>query len=154
YNLVKAGSGAEALRLMLKEEFALVLLDVVMPIMDGFETAELMRQRPQTAQLPIVFITAGSTNEDNITRGHSLGAVAYVNKPINPEILKGKIQVFIELFRKTRSLEASEAALRRELVERTKAEEALREERERYKGLFARASDAIIVFDSDDRVLD
>ena len=154
YSLVKASSGNEALRLMLQQEFALVLLDVLMPIMDGFETAEMIRLRTQSTQTPIIFLTASNSNETHVSRGYSLGAVDYIYKPIVPEILKAKVQVFVDLYRKTERLARSEAALRRELAERIKAEEGRQESEERYRGLFARASDAIIIFDSNDRVLE
>jgi PAS domain S-box-containing protein len=142
YELVRATSGAEALRCVLEKEFALILLDVLMPGMDGFETAELIRKRRQSAHTPIIFITATSTNESHVGQGYSLGAVDYIYKPIVPEILKAKVLVFADLYRKTRSLARSEEALRAELAAR-------RESEEKYRKLFARASDAIIVFDAD-----
>jgi len=148
YTLVRARSGAEALRCILEQEFALILLDVLMPGMDGFETAELIRKRRQSLHTPIIFITATSTNESHVGQGYSLGAVDYIYKPIVPEVLKAKVHVFAELYRKTQSLARSEEALRSEL-------EARRESEEKYRKLFTRASDAIVVFDADtDTVVD
>lgn len=100
-NLVKADSGKKALKHLLDEEFAVVLLDVQMPEMDGFETARLIRQREKARDTPIIFVTALSRNESNVYRGYSLGAVDYLFKPIVPEILRSKVAVFVDLFRKT-----------------------------------------------------
>lgn len=103
-NLVTAESGMKALKHLLDEEFAVVLLDVQMPEMDGFETARLIRQREKARDTPIIFVTALSRNESNVYRGYSLGAVDYLFKPIVPEILKSKVNVFVDLFRKTLEL--------------------------------------------------
>lgn len=103
-NLVTADSGMKALKHMLDEEFAVVLLDVQMPEMDGFETARLIRQRERARDTPIIFVTALSRNETNVYRGYSLGAVDYLFKPIVPEILRSKVAVFVELFRKSQEL--------------------------------------------------
>ena len=105
-NLVKADSGKKALKHLLDEEFAVVLLDVQMPEMDGFETARLIRQREKARDTPIIFVTALSRNESNVYRGYSLGAVDYLFKPIVPEILRSKVAVFVDLFRKTLELRA------------------------------------------------
>lgn len=149
YSIVRAFTGPEALRYMLQLDFALVLLDVLMPGMDGFETAGLIRQRPQSKHTPIIFITASSSNENHVNRGYSLGAVDYIYKPIIPEILKAKVQVFVELYKKTVRLSASEEALRQELAEREKIEQARRDSEERYRELFTKANDAVIVFNAD-----
>ena len=103
-NLVMAESGMKALKHLLDEEFAVVLLDVQMPEMDGFETARLIRQREKARDTPIIFVTALSRNESNVYRGYSLGAVDYLFKPIVPEILKSKVAVFVDLFRKSQEL--------------------------------------------------
>ncbi len=153
--LVEARSGPEALRRMLKQDFALVLLDVVMPGMDGFEAASLMRQRRQSRRTPVIFLTAGSLNETHVSRGYSLGAVDYIYKPIIPEVLKAKVQVFVDLFQATRSLARSEEALRRELDEHKIAQAALRESEQKYRELFSRSSDAVVVFDAQgERIVD
>jgi PAS domain S-box-containing protein len=99
-NLVKAHSGRAALRHLLELDFAVVLLDVQMPEMDGFETASLIRQRDKSRDTPIIFLTALSRSETNVFRGYELGAVDYIFKPFHPEILRSKVNVFVELFRK------------------------------------------------------
>jgi PAS domain S-box-containing protein len=100
-NLVQARSGKEALRYLLKQDFAVILLDVSMPSMDGFETAALIRQRPRSEHTPIIFITSIGNSENHISRGYSLGAVDYLLTPIVPEILRAKVSVFVELHRQT-----------------------------------------------------
>ena len=99
-NLVKAESGAAALRHLPHMDFAVVLLDVQMPDLDGFETANLIRSRERSRDTPIIFLTALSPSETNVFRGYELGAVDYIFKPFHPEILRSKVNVFIELFRK------------------------------------------------------
>src|SRR5882672_5156664 len=96
-NLVMARSGKEALRLLLKQEFAVILLDVSMPGMDGFETASLIRQRPSTERTPIIFVTGVEASRECIARGYSLGAVDYMVTPIVPEVLRAKVSVFVSL---------------------------------------------------------
>jgi two-component system, sensor histidine kinase and response regulator len=100
-NIVQASSGKEALRCLLQQEFAVILLDVNMPGMDGFETALLIRQRERTAHTPIIFVTGISDTETHVSRGYSLGAVDYILTPVMPEVLRTKVQVFVELFKKT-----------------------------------------------------
>ncbi len=100
-NVISARSGKEALRLLLKEEFAVILLDVSMPVMDGFETASLIRQRKVTEHTPIIFVSAINAAETHATRGYSLGAVDYIFAPVVPEVLRAKVGVFIDLFKKT-----------------------------------------------------
>ncbi|HCC54466.1 MAG TPA: diguanylate cyclase response regulator [Desulfobulbaceae bacterium] len=104
-NLLTASSGHEALALMLKHEFALVLLDVQMPDMDGFETAALMRGMKQTRHLPIIFVTAINKEDEHIFRGYDAGAIDYLFKPINPVILRSKVEVFLKIYRQQRLLE-------------------------------------------------
>jgi PAS domain S-box-containing protein len=100
-NLVQARSGKEALRYLLKQDFAVILLDVSMPSMDGFETASLIRQRPRSEHTPIIFITSIGNSENHISRGYSLGAVDYLLTPIVPDVLRAKVSVFVELHRQT-----------------------------------------------------
>jgi PAS domain S-box-containing protein len=109
--LVTADSGTAALRCLLEDEFAVILLDVMMPEMDGFTTAELIRQRDRSRNTPIIFITALSRSETNVFKGYSLGAVDYLFKPIVPEILRSKVAVFVELFRRTLQLEEQKREL-------------------------------------------
>ncbi len=99
-NLVMAESGTAALRHLLHMDFAVVLLDVQMPDLDGFETANLIRERERSRDTPIIFLTALSRSETNVFRGYELGAVDYIFKPFDPVILRSKVNVFIELFRK------------------------------------------------------
>jgi PAS domain S-box-containing protein len=99
-NCVKAESGSAALRHLLQHDFAVVLLDVQMPDLDGFETASLIRERDRSRHTPIIFLTALSRSESNVFRGYELGAVDYLFKPFHPEILRSKVNVFVELFRK------------------------------------------------------
>lgn len=111
-NLVRATSGMEALRLLLKQDFAVILLDVSMPTMDGFETAALIRQRARSEHTPIIFVTSISTTETHVTRGYSLGAVDYIFSPVEPEILRAKVAVFIDLFMKTEQIRRQSELLR------------------------------------------
>src|ERR1051325_5499908 len=103
-NLVKANSGREALKLLLDHDFALILMDVHMPDLDGFETAALIRQREKSQNIAIIFLTAMNKGEGQVFRGYSLGAVDYIFKPFEPEILKAKVAVFIELYKKTEEI--------------------------------------------------
>jgi len=112
-NLVRAGSGTEALRHLLNNDFAVVLLDVQMPDLDGFETAELIRQRERSRDTPIIFLTALSHSETSVFRGYELGAVDYIFKPFHAEVLRSKVNVFVELFRKTRALQRQAQELAR-----------------------------------------
>jgi signal transduction histidine kinase len=100
-NLIVARSGTEALRQMLTHDFAVVLLDVQMPGMDGFEVANIVRKRDKTKTTPIIFITAGHRSETSVYRGYEAGAVDYLIKPVDPAILKSKVAVFVDLARKT-----------------------------------------------------
>ena len=100
-NVVKATNGREALECLLRQDFAVILLDVNMPDMDGFTTAELIRQRPRFEKTPIIFITAYSTTDFDRLKGYSLGAVDYIFLPVIPEVLKAKVSVFVELAHQT-----------------------------------------------------
>jgi diguanylate cyclase (GGDEF)-like protein/PAS domain S-box-containing protein len=113
-DLVKASSGQEALKLLLQRDFAVVLLDVQMPLLDGFEVAEIMRSNPRTESTPIIFLTAISKDQRYIFRGYETGAVDYLFKPIDPDILRSKVRVFLDLDRKNRSLRESLRLLQEE----------------------------------------
>ena len=104
-NLVSAQSGREALQLLMEREFAAILLDVSMPGMDGFETAALIHQHPRFEKTPIIFVTAVHVTDLDRLQGYKLGAVDYVYVPVVPEILRGKVQVLVELYRKRRELQ-------------------------------------------------
>jgi signal transduction histidine kinase len=122
--VVKAGSGEEALRCLLNDDFAVILLDVRMPVMDGLQTAELIRGRERSRNTPIIFVTASGRDDDLVTQGYSLGAVDYIVKPVHPHILRSKVAVFVELFRKTaqvRQQAAQLAALNEDLEARVAA---------------------------------
>ncbi len=111
-NIVSANSGEEALELVRKHDFALVLLDVMMPGLDGFETAEIIRTLDNHRNVPIIFITAISKEQKHVFKGYELGAVDYLFKPVEPEILKSKVNVFIDLFRQKKALRESEERYR------------------------------------------
>jgi signal transduction histidine kinase len=100
-NLIKAESGREALKWLLTHEFAVILLDVKMPEMDGFETATLIRQRDKSRHTPILFLTAADNTQTQAVRGYALGAVDYLVKPVVPEFVRSKVAVFVELAKKT-----------------------------------------------------
>ncbi|MDB6151706.1 MAG: multi-sensor hybrid histidine kinase [Chthoniobacteraceae bacterium] len=128
-NLVIARSGEEALRKLLQQEFAVIILDVNMPVMDGFETAVMIRMRPRSETTPIIFFSAVNDTETHVSRGYSLGAVDYILTPVVPEILRAKIAVFVDLFRKTEQVKRQSderAEFIREQAARAEAEAAQR----------------------------
>jgi len=112
-NLVRAESGTRALKQLLDREFAVILLDVQMPDLDGFETATLVRQRERSRDTPIIFLTALSRSETNVFRGYELGAVDYIFKPLNADILRSKVNVFVQLFRQREKLKRQAQELAR-----------------------------------------
>ena len=126
-DLVTANSGEEALRLLLREEFAVILLDVQMPGMDGFETAIQIKQREKTEDIPIIFLTAISREPHHALRGYSTGAVDYVSKPFDPWVLRAKVAVFVDLYEKSSLLKRQKELLGQRLDERIRAEQALAE---------------------------
>ena len=109
--VVRALSGAEALKALLRHEFALILLDVQMPGLDGFETAALVKERERSRHIPIIFVTAISKEQSYVFQGYSAGAVDYISKPFEPEILKSKVAVFLELWQQNQRIKHQEAAL-------------------------------------------
>jgi signal transduction histidine kinase len=129
-NLVCARSGKEALRQLLQNDFAAILLDVNMPGMDGFETAALIRQRQRSETTPIIFVSAINDTVNHISRGYSLGAVDYILTPIVPDILRAKVAVFVDLFKKTEQIR-HQAAERENLIREQSAAEHARAEAER-----------------------
>ena len=112
-NLVRAGSGEEALKRLLRDDYALILLDVQMPGLDGFQTAAYIRRRARTRGIPIIFLTAIHKDERHIARGYSEGAVDYLLKPFDPNVLRAKVRVFLELYQKDRALRENEQLFRR-----------------------------------------
>src|SRR5215216_218545 len=135
YHFVKANSGRQALKILLTElDFALILMDVKMPNLNGFETASLIYEREKLKHIPIVFITANNYGEENIFKGYRSGAVDYIYKPINPELLRAKVSVFIDLYRKNHKLLQQEQTLKNinkslesEINERKASEEKVHE---------------------------
>src|SRR5215216_3804645 len=104
HELVRAGSGPEALRALLQAEFAFVLIDVQMPGMNGFETVELIKKRDKTKDIPIIFLTAISKEEEYVFKGYEVGAVDYMFKPLHPAILRSKVAVFLDLYLKNQQI--------------------------------------------------
>ena len=125
YGLVRALTAEGALLLLLEGEFAAIVLDIQMPGMTGIELANLIKQRKRTQHIPIIFLTAYFQEDKDVLQGYGIGAVDYLTKPVNPQILKSKISVFVDLFRKTRALADANTALELEVAQRQKAEEAL-----------------------------
>jgi len=128
-----AASGEEALRHLLKGEFAVILLDVYMPGMDGYETAQIIRQRDQTKRIPIVFLSAVNKEKEHLMRGYAMGAVDYVFKPVEPVVLRSKVAVFVDLYTMRREIQRKAEQEQKLLdanlkakAERLKVEEALR----------------------------
>jgi PAS domain S-box-containing protein len=122
---VRATSADEALLCLMRQDFAALVLDIKMPGMNGIELAMLIKQRKRSQHVPILFLTAHSFSEDDVLRGYGAGAVDYLSKPINTGILRSKIGVFLDLFRKTETLAVLNTALQREVSEREKAQDAL-----------------------------
>jgi two-component sensor histidine kinase/ActR/RegA family two-component response regulator len=129
--LVTARSGREALQRLMDEDFAVILLDVNMPDMDGFETASLIHQHPRFEKTPIVFVTGAQPTTLDRLKGYRVGAVDYVEVPVVPEILRSKVAVFVDLDRQRRDLQRLNDALQAEIAQRRNAEEAVRHAREK-----------------------
>jgi signal transduction histidine kinase len=117
YRLVRARNSDEALRALVSDTFALLVLDVRMPDMSGLELAQLIKQRRKTQHVPIIFLTAYAQEDEHVMQGYGAGAVDYLSKPINPQVLRSKVAVFVDLFRMTRALE-SEIEVRRAAEQR------------------------------------
>ncbi|KUP97015.1 response regulator [Thermobifida cellulosilytica] len=118
-NLVRANSGEAALKALLERDFAVILLDVVMPGMDGFETASHIKQREKTKDIPIIFLTAAGIDRHRVFRGYASRFVDYMTKPLDPWLLRAKVEVFLELDRLKRQLNSQSTLLRRELSQDT-----------------------------------
>ncbi|MBA3476337.1 MAG: response regulator, partial [Actinobacteria bacterium] len=145
--LVRAQSGEEALRHLLQQEFAAILLDVQMPGLDGFQTAELIKQRERTRHVPILFLTAISKDTEHVVRGYGAGAVDYLMKPFDPHILRAKVAVFIDLWQKTAEIRRQDALLgEQELAALERASE------ERYQSLADAVPQIVFTADSNARV--
>jgi PAS domain S-box-containing protein len=152
--LVRAHSGDEALRKLLLHDFAVILLDVQMPGINGFETARIIKSRERTKYIPIIFLTAINKEEEYVFQGYSVGAVDYLFKPFQPDILRSKVSVFVELYQKQRQLSEQQRLLRasevRELELKHKLE--ITESEARFSDIVGSAMDAIVVFDTDGRI--
>src|SRR5215204_2420770 len=135
YKFVKATSGRQALKILLQEyDFAMILMDVKMPNLNGFETASLIYEREKLKHIPIIFITANNFGDENIFKGYQSGAVDYIYKPINPDVLRAKVSVLIDLYKKNRQLLAQEQrlvsinkSLELEIQERMASEEKVKQ---------------------------
>ena len=127
YRLIRAGSGSEALMALMAHEFAVLVLDVRMPDMTGFELAQIIKQRKKTAQVPIIFLTAYFNEDQHIIEGYTSGAVDYLHKPVNTAVLRTKVSVFADLHRKGYALERANAELANRVAEQTLAESRLSE---------------------------
>src|SRR5689334_62988 len=143
--LVLANSGKEALRYCLHDDFAAILLDVRMPEMDGFETAELIRSRPRSKQIPILFLT-GYRNEEHLFRGYDLGAVDFLFKPIVPEVLRSKVAVFVELSRSNAKLKEQADAMRAQA-------EVLQKAEQKFRALLEAAPDSMVMCRTDGEIM-
>src|SRR5688572_7470236 len=134
YSIIKANSGRAALKILLQQhDFSLILMDVQMPDLNGFETATIIYERDKLKTIPIIFITAHDYGEESIFKGYRMGGVDYIYKPINPELLRVKVAVFVELYRKNQQLQQQEKtlldvnkSLQKEIEERKATEEKIR----------------------------
>ncbi len=146
YRLIKASSADEALMALMKDEFAAIVLDVQMPDMSGIELARLIKQRRKTQHVPILFLTAYYQEDEHVVLGYDAGAVDYITKPVNPSVLRSKIGVFIDLFRKTTALAEVNRAMEAEMIERQKAEE-------RFRMVVETAPNAMVMIAGDGQIL-
>lgn len=135
-NIITARSGYEALKLIPRHDFALILLDVMMPGLDGFTTAERIRAEEASRHIPIIFITAISKEQRHVFKGYEAGAVDYLIKPFDHEILKNKVQVFVEMHRQRLAVQRAGEALARTVAELRSSSQALSDSRSRYQSLF------------------
>jgi signal transduction histidine kinase/CheY-like chemotaxis protein len=152
--LIRANSGSEALKQVLQHDFAVILLDVQMPGLNGFETAQIIKSRDRSRSVPIIFLTAISKEEAYVFKGYEVGAVDYMSKPFQPDILRSKVAVFVELYRKQQQVLRQEQLLRdserREMELRHQAR--ISEAESRMAEVVGSAMDAIITFDGDYRI--
>lgn len=165
-NVIKASSGEEALKLITKHDFALAILDVQMPHMDGYQLAQLIRETQRAIPLPIIFVTAKHSDTENQSYGYQSGAVDYITKPYNKEILRSKVCIFIELYKRSQELAdnsrkmaklldtqlQTNQKLSQEILLRVQAEEKLRESEAKYSAFFQSSIDGILLISPDGRI--
>lgn len=170
YRIVRALSADQALLALMNQEFAVMVLDIQLPDMNGIELAQMIKERKRNAHLPIIFLTAYFDQDQHRLQGYGSGAVDYLHKPVNPSVLRSKVAVFAELDRKTREIKRANLALRAEVEERRRAEELLRELNEtlerrvtertqalldadrRLKAMMSSITDGLLLVDPDDRI--
>jgi len=146
YRLVKASTADAALLALMNEEFAAIVLDVQMPDMSGLDLARLIKQRKKTQHVPILFLTAYYQEDEHVVLGYGAGAVDYITKPVNPAVLRSKIGVFIDLFRKTTALAEMNRAMETEIAERQQAEE-------RFRMVVETAPNAMVMIAADGQII-
>src|SRR5437016_9604823 len=159
-NLVRAPSGIDALRFLLHQEFALIILDVDMPGIDGFETAALIREREKSRHTPIIFLTAINKTEQHVFKGYSLGAVDYLTKPFVPEVLLSKVSAFVELHKKTEQVKRQTGLLQQMVSELAGSNDEIRKlnvelqaERDFVSTVLDTADSIIVVLDSEQKII-
>ncbi|WP_051688035.1 response regulator [Desulfofalx alkaliphila] len=165
YQLITANSGEEALKCVLKHNFAVILLDIQMPGFDGFETAKIIRTREKSKYTPIIFITAIYKDPEQVRQGYALGAIDYIFKPVDIDELKHKVEAFVHLYKyreqlekivqhRTKQLETANQNLRQEINERKRFAMALSESESRYRAIFDNAKIGIALLDSKGCILE
>src|SRR2546425_3468630 len=159
-NLVRAQSGMSVLRYLLHLEFALIILDVDMPVINGFETAALIREREKSRHTPIIFLTAINKAEQHVFKGYSLGAVDYLTKPFVPEVLRAKVTAFVELHKKTEEVKRQTKLLQQMVAELAgsndeirKLNVALQSERDFVSTVLDTADSLVVVLDAGQKIL-
>jgi signal transduction histidine kinase len=143
HNLVRASGAEEALHALLSREFAVIVMDIQMPGINGIELAHLIKKRERSQHIPIIFLTAFYKDEQRMLESYSVGAVDYLTKPANPQVLRSKVAVFVDLQRKTDALLQANKALQQEVVQRQAAERALREANEALEARVERRTEAL-----------
>lgn len=147
YRIVRAQSADQALRALMTDEFAVMVLDIQLPDMNGIKLAQMIKERKKTAHLPIIFLTAYFDEDQHRLQGYGSGAVDYLSKPVNPAVLRSKVAVFAELHRKTLEVQRANIALLAEVEERRRAEERLRELNETLERRVRKRSEALLQAD-------
>ncbi|MBY0096650.1 ATP-binding protein [Mesobacillus maritimus] len=143
YRLIKAHSGSDALKCILREEFAVIIMDVQMPDMNGFETAKMIRKREKSKDVPIIFVTALSQTNENVMQGYSVGAIDYIIKPFDPTILKCKVNGFVSLFLNQKKVEEQAKIIIARTRELEEANQALKKNEEMLEALVIKRTDEL-----------